>query len=275
MLVTIDATILIILFVVAALIIGGSVMFVMTLYKRAPEAVLFMLARQRKIPIVIMHYPNNVARMFLPTLEKGTEGIANYYSVDNGNFKFIDASGQNFEKLSGDITVYHVMQNVTESINVRVASHLSTLSRFLSQRGMAIDGMEDLFFYVITQCLRDDDNDGRLPTVDEVLERLRINDEATRLKLRVVVGYVIKHQKEIEKLVPLLRPQPFNFQTIIRSWDNLMAFTSKNFIQAKSIIETKAKRDVNSGNKEIFIYVIAAVIVICGTAFALKVLGLF
>lgn len=275
MLVTIDATILIVLFVVAALFIGGAVMVVMTLYRRAPEAVMFTIARMRKVPIVIIHYPNNTARMFLPRLEKGTEGVANYYSVDNGNYKFIDASGQNFEKLSGDITCYHVMQNVTESVNVRVAAHLSILARFLAKRNMSIDGMEDLFFYVVTQCLQTDDAVGALPTVDEVLERLRIQDDATRKKLRVVVNYVLKNQKEIEGLVPLLRPQAFNFQTIIRSWDNLMAFTSKNFVQAKTIIETKAKRDVANQGREIMIYVVAVVIVLCGTAFALKILGLF
>lgn len=275
MIVQIDAMILGALFVIAALAIGGAVMFVMTLYRRAPEAVMFMLARMRKIPIVIIHYPNNTARMFMPHLEKGTEGVANYYSVDNGNFKFIDASGQNFEKLSGDITCYHVMQNVTESINVRVAAHLSILARFLQRRGMSIDGMEDLFFYTVTQCLQTDDTADRLPSVDEVLRRLRIQDDATRKKLRVVVNYVLKNQKEIEGLVPLLRPQAFNFQTIIRSWDNLMAFTSKNFVQAKTIIETKAKRDVANQSREIMIYVVAVVVVLCGTAFALKILGLF
>jgi hypothetical protein len=272
--VVIDANIIYALLGATGISVAGIVMLLLKFWKSAPEAFLLMKARSKRMPLVMMHYPNNVVKLHYPILEKGVENIANYYSVDKGNYKFWDASGQNFEKLNGDITLYHTMVNTTETVNVRIAAMLAQVERHLRQVGLPIDGMQDLFFYVLSQVDREDEqNPGRRPTVDEVLERIRVKDDATKIRVKEVITYIETHKELIETLNPYLKPIPFSFQTIVRSWDNLIAFTSKNFLQAKAIIETAAKRDAKAQGSEVMKYAIAAIIVLCGTAFAFKALG--
>jgi hypothetical protein len=60
---------------------------------------------------------------------------------------------------------------------------------------------------------------------------------------------------------------------MIRSWDNLMAFTSKNFMQAKTIIETAVRREGLFANSQILVYALATVIVLAGMVFMMKAMG--
>jgi hypothetical protein len=257
-----------------AISVIGVIMLLLKIWKSAPEAFLLMKARSKRMPLVMMHYPNNVVKLHYPKLEKGVENVANYYSVDKGNYKFWDASGQNYEKLNGDITLYHTMVNTTETVNARIAAMMSQIERHLRQVGLPIDGMQDLFFYVLSQTDKEDEeHPGRKPSVDEVLERIRVKDEATRRRVREVINYIHEHKELIETLNPYLKPIPFSFQTIVRSWDNLIAFTSKNFVQAKSIIETAAKRDAGSQQSEVLKYALGAIIVLAGMVFVFKAMG--
>ncbi len=272
--VVMDVNIVFALLGATAISVIGIVMILLKIWKSAPEAFLLMRARSKRMPLIMMHYPNNVVKLHYPKLEKGVENIANYYSVDGGNYKFWDASGQNYEKLNGDVTLYHVMVNTTETVNARISAMLSQVERHLRQVGLPIDGMQDLFFYVLSQTDKEDEeNPGRKPTVDEVLERIRVKDEATRRRIREVILYIQEHKSLIETLNPYLKPIPFSFQTIVRSWDNLIAFTSKNFVQAKSIIETAAKRDAGAQSSEVLKYALGAIIVLAGMVFVFKAMG--
>jgi hypothetical protein len=272
--VAIDVNIVYALLAATGISVMGVIMLLLKIWKSAPEAFLLMRARSKRMPLVMMHYPNNVVKLHYPKLEKGVENIANYYTVDNGNYKFWDASGQNYEKLNGDITLYHTMVNTTESVNARISAMMSQVERHLRQVGMPIDGMQDLFFYVLSQTDKDDDeHPGQKPTVDEVLERIRVKDDATRKRIREVILYIQEHREIIETLNPYLKPIPFSFQTIVRAWDNMMAFTSKNFTQAKSIIETAAKRDAGSQSSEVLKYALGVVIVLAGMVFVFKAMG--
>jgi hypothetical protein len=274
--VVIDAMIVYALLGATAISVIGIVMLLLKFWKSAPEAFLLMRARSKRMPLIFMHYPNNVVKLHYPKLEKGVENIANYYSVDNGNYKFWDASGQNYEKLNGDITLYHVMVNTTESVNARISAMLAQVERHLKQVGLPIDGIQDLFFYVLSQVDKEDEQkpgSGVKPTVDEVLERIRVKDDATKVRIREVIKYIQTNREVIESLNPYLKPIPFSFQTIVRSWDNLMAFTSKNFLQAKAIIETAAKRDSQNTPNEVLKYCLGAVIVLAGMVFVFKAMG--
>lgn len=256
-----------------AISVIGIVMLLMKIWKSAPEAFLLMKARSKRMPLILMHYPNNVCKLHYPVLEKGVENVANYFSVDGGNYKFWDASGQNYEKLNGDITLYHTMVNTTETVNTRIAAMLAQVERHLREVGLPIDGMQDLFFYVLSQMDKIDEYINRKPTVDEVLERIRVKDDATKIRVKKVIEYIQNNREVIETLNPYLKPIPFSFQTIVRSWDNLIAFTSKNFLQAKSIIETAAKRDALAQNSQVLMYALGCVIVLAGMVFAFKAMG--
>lgn len=265
--------------VIVIMAIIGALYF-LKLKKQVPEAFVLMQARDRKIPVIMYHYPNNVTKLVFPELEAKVEDIANYFKAD-GVYKFWDASGQNYERLNGDVTLYHVLSNVPETVNHKIAAIMSQVEAFLKNSGYPIDGMQDLFFYVLAEAEKEydeiqDDNVTVITkkrTLDEVLSGIRLDDIETQKRVREAVSFLQENKDEFSQLVPYFRPVPFSFQTMIRSWDNLMAFTSKNFMQAKTIIETAVRRESNTQTSQVLMYAFGTVIVLAGMVFMFKALG--
>ena len=246
-----------------------------------PEAFVLMQAREKKIPVIMYHYPNNVTKLVFPELESTVEDIANYFRAD-GVYKFWDASGQNYERLNGDVTLYHVLSNVPETVNHKIAAIMSQVEAFLKNEGFPIDGMQDLFFYVLSEVEKEvegpvDPKTGEYTlmkrTLDEVLKSISLDDLETKVRVKAAVIHLQNHKDQSEQLVPYFRPVPFSFQTMIRSWDNLMAFTSKNFMQAKTIIETAVRREGSFAQSQILMYAFGCVIVLAGMVFVFKGMG--
>jgi len=253
--------------------------FYAKLKRLVPEAFVLMQAREKKIPVIMYHYPNNVTKLVFPELEAKVEDIANYFKAD-GVYKFWDSSGQNYERLNGDVTLYHVLSNVPETVNHKIAAIMSQVEAFLKNSGYPIDGMQDLFFYVLAEAEKEyeeiqDDGSSLIKkrTLDEVLAGIRLDDLETKARVREAVTFLQENREEFSQLIPYFRPVPFSFQTMIRSWDNLMAFTSKNFMQAKTIIETAVRREGNLQQSQILLYAFGTVIVLAGMVFMFKAMG--
>lgn len=268
------------LVMVLGLVVLIAFIYYMKLKRTVPEAFVLMQARDRKIPVIMYHYPNNVTRLVFPELESKVEDIANYFKAD-GVYKFWDSSGQNYERLNGDVTLYHVLSNVPETVNHKIAAIMSQVEAFLKNSGHPIDGMQDLFFYVLAEAEKEfeeiqEDNVTivtKKRTLDEVLGGIRLDDLETKSRVKEAVEFLQNNREEFSQLVPYFRPVPFSFQTMIRSWDNLMAFTSKNFMQAKTIIETAVRRETNTQTSQVLIYALGTVIVIAGMVFVFKAMG--
>lgn len=267
------------LIMVLGFVVMGAVIFYLKLKRMVPEAFVLMQARERKIPVIMYHYPNNVTKLVFPELEAKVEDIANYFKAD-GVYKFWDASGQNYERLNGDVTLYHVLSNVPETVNHKIAAIMSQIEAFLKNSGYPIDGMQDLFFYVLSEAEKEYEEiqEGgetitKKRTLDDVLAGIRLDDVETKKRVKAAVEFLQGHRDEFEQLVPYFRPVPFSFQTMIRSWDNLMAFTSKNFMQAKTIIETAVRREGNLQQSQILMYAFGTVIVLAGMVFLFKAMG--
>lgn len=268
------------LVIVLLMVVMVGVIFYFKLKRTVPEAFVLMQARDRKIPVIMYHYPNNVTRLVFPELEAKVEDIANYFKAD-GVYKFWDSSGQNYERLNGDVTLYHVLSNVPETVNHKIAAIMSQVEAFLKNSGFPIDGMQDLFFYVLAEAEKEFDEiqeDGvtvvtKKRTLDEVLAGIRLDDLETQTRVKAAVKHLQENKEEFSQLVPYFRPVPFSFQTMIRSWDNLMAFTSKNFMQAKTIIETAVRRENNTQTSQVLIYALGTVIVLAGMVFMFKAMG--
>jgi hypothetical protein len=263
-------------------VIMVAVVYFMKLKRTVPEAFVLMQARDKKIPVIMYHYPNNVTKLVFPELEQTVEDIANYFKAD-GVYKFWDASGQNYERLNGDVTLYHVLSNVPETVNHKIAAVMSQVEAFLKNSGFPIDGMQDLFFYVLSEVEKEVDTGKVDPktgdaivtkrSMDEVLKSISLDDLETKERVKSAVKFLQGHKDQFEQLVPYFRPVPFSFQTMIRSWDNLMAFTSKNFMQAKTIIETAVRREGAFAQSQVLMYAFGSVIVLAGMVFVFKAMG--
>jgi hypothetical protein len=267
-------------------VILGVLIFYFKLKNLVPEAFVLMQAREKKVPVIMFHYPNNVTKLLFPQLEEKVEDIANYFRAD-GVYKFWDASGQNYERLNGDVTLYHVLSNVPETVSHKIAAMMSQVEAFLKNSGYPIDGMQDLFFYVLSELDKEgeflvgseekespfthkvdkyDIIEKRLRTIDELLNEMGLDDRETKKRLKDAIAYLHEHLVEFEQITPHYKNVPFSFQTMIRAWDNVMAFTSKNFLQAKTIIETKIKRRLGIETKQILAYAFGTLVVLFGVA---------
>jgi len=260
------------------LVILLAVIFYLKMKNTVPEAFVLMQAREKKIPVIMYHYSNNITKLIFPQVEEKVEDIANYFRAD-GVYKFWDSSGQNYERLNGDITLYHVLSNVPETVNHKIAAQMSQIEAFLKNSGYSIDGMQDLFFYVLSEAEKESvyTRDGveikEKRTLEEILCSISLDDQETKLRVKEAIVYLQENRQEFEQLVPYFRPVPFSFQTMIRAWDNTMGFTSKNFMQAKTIIETAVRREGSLQSSQVLMYAFGVVIVLCGMVFLFKGMG--
>ena len=286
MLVTIDILIIVPLICLCFGSLAFMMLFFTQLKQYAPEAFRIRYARIHKTGLVCMHHPNGTFELLVPKYDNSSAD--GYWYVKDHQYKFTDVSGEKIERMSGDLPVHHVMDNLPESISVRMAAHIDHLADVLSERGYYIDGIEKIFFYVLTEIFKkqplithntktwkdltvDDQITELLSRLETTLTEIGINDEATRGKLRVIIPYIMKNRDELEGIVRHMRPKPFSFQSTIRAIDNLVAFTSSNLYNTKLVIEADAKN--NKGLRDympIMVFGLVAFVILIGAGFLLK-----
>lgn len=297
MLVTIDILIVIPLVFLCFGALAFTAMFFMQLQKDAPEAFKIRNARRKKTGLVFLHHPNGTFEICTPKYDNRSD--VGYWAIKDGLYKYKDVSGTNTERMSGDLPIHHVLDNLPEPISVLMAAHMSVLADIFNEQGHSLDGIEKIFFYVLTEIFNKEDlvavdfmvktstggtrkatwTDLNLDQqITEILHRLEntltdigVNDEVTREKLRAIIPYIMKNRDQLENAVHHLRPRAFSFQTVIRAIDNLVAFTSSNWYNAKQVIEADAKN--NRGFKDympILVVGFAVFIILVGAGFLFK-----
>lgn len=286
MLITIDILIVVPLIFLCFGALAFTLMFFLQLQKDAPEAFKIRSARRNKTGLVFLHHPNGAFEILSPKYDNSKD--VGYWYVKDGLYKYKDASGEKTERMSGDLPVHHVLDNLPEPISVRMAAHMSILADIFNERGYSLDGIEKIFFYVLTEIFKKEDlsitpdktwtelnleqqTDELLFRLENTLTNIDVNDEATRGKLRKIIPYIMKNRDELEMAVQHIRPRAFSFQTVIRSIDNLVAFTSSNWYNAKQVIEADAKN--NRGFKDympILVVGFAVFIILVGAGFLFK-----
>ena len=262
--------------------IAGNVIHRVWEYKWSPEGMMIRDARRnpKTKKLTFMHFPEGAANFYIAkeddkVKKNDMEKSANYYIV-NGIYKFKDTSGQATELLSGDLPFTNHTLNIPMPIASKMAAQFHQFSELLKKNNVPIDGFEDLAIDVIMGHSKEIDtfkaklnpgnpgNPGNLeledPFKDLDLETRGVNDKDTTARLKRVLTFIDSHKDEIDKVK--MRSEPFIWQPIIRGFDDLMAFTSRNFHQAKITIETAVLREQQNEMKGmITLGVMAAVII--------------
>ncbi len=286
MLVTIDILVIIPLIFLCFGALAFTGLFFMQLQKDAPEAFKIRNARRHKTGLVFLHHANGTFEICSPKYD-GSKDVG-YWAVKDGLYKYKDVSGRNTERMSGDLPIHHVLDNLPEPISVLMAAHMNILAEIFNERGHSLDGIEKIFFYVLTEIFNKEDlvtspgkrwdeinldqqTDELLTRLESTLTDIGVKDETTRGKLRLIIPYIMKNRDQLENAVRHIQPRAFSFQTVIRSIDNLVAFTSSNWYNAKQVIEADAKN--NRGFKDympILIIAVAVMIILIGAGFLFK-----
>jgi hypothetical protein len=274
-------------FEVFAILIGclvaGNVIHRVWEWKWSPEGIMIRGARRdSKKRLALMHYPEQTAYFYVAkedhTVKKNDmEKSANYYLV-NGIYKFKDTSGQATELLSGDLPVTNHTLNIPMPIAVKVAAQFHQFSELLKKNNVPIDGFEDLAVDIIMgheqevaqfkdkiQKSPNPGNPGNPGAIEDpffgALEARGVTDTDTSQRLKKILKFIDEHKEEIDKIK--MKSQPFVWQPVIRAFDDLMAFTSRNFHQAKITIETAVLREQQQDLRQmITLGVMAAIIIL-------------
>jgi hypothetical protein len=255
-------------------LVAGNVLQRVWEYKWSPEGALIREARRsNKKRLCLMHYPEQTCHFYIAkeddkVKKNDMEKSAGYYLV-NGIYKFKDTSGQATELLSGDLPFTNHTLNIPMPIATRLAAQFHQFSELLKKNDVPIDGFEDLAIDVIMgHSVEVDqfkkkvtDNPGPTdPFQDLDLEARGVTDKDTTARLKRVLKFIDDHKEEIDKVK--MKNEPFTWQPIIRGLDDLMAFTSRNFHQAKITIETAVLREQQSDMKNMITLGVMAAIII-------------
>ncbi len=219
-----------------------------------PSPGMIKKAKKKKSPIVCFHFTNNLCKYVLPQpdrkpkigkLDQGPK--VNYYRAE-GLLKFWDSTSKNYELIDGIVPCYHITMNMTEAQSVYAASLLSALDQELRKMNMPLDGIQDLFFYVLNEVDRAEhsNNPDGVPKqrdgiMNEVLKYVHVDDESSKERVKFIVNYVMDHKDEVNRRIS--RPIQHSFDTLLRSWDSLMGFTSYHADQLKICAEEAVLAD--------------------------------
>ena len=136
-------------------------------------------------------------------------------------------------------------RNIPEPVAVADAVAFSQLKDHLKEKGIDIETIEDVAFYVLSEY----EKSGNL---DEALRSARIDDEETREKVLTFLKFIQQHRSELEKLK--LRSGLFTFQTAARALDATIAYTSSNVAHMKRVIEASLRREMQNPYTDFFKY---------------------
>jgi len=203
------------------------IMLIISIKKFAPEAFIFMKARKRGIPIAFVHYPDGIIKPYIPRVEiKNPESASPYYSIGDVGIKFTNPDGTKVERWYGEVPVYHYFKNIPEPVaNVQAIAY-SQLKDFLKQKGMSIEGIEDVAFYVMTELEKGKD-------VERAIRNAQVEDEETKARLLKFVEWMKKNKEEVDRLK--LESGIYTYQTAMQALDSTIAYTSANVAHAKSV----------------------------------------
>lgn len=226
-------------------------MFAFALYylnirKNVPEALLFAKARKKKLPICLVHYPENIVRPFIPKIERHSSEVSTpYFVVADVGIKFRNPDGRKTERWNGDIPLFNYFVNMPEGVAIADAVAYSQLKDYLKTQDIDIDTIEDVAFYVLSEFERTGD-------IELALSSAKIENDEIKENLLNFLNFIKNHKADIDNLK--LRSGIFTFQTAIRALDATIAYTSSNVAHMKSVIEASIRRQLASTTSDFIKY---------------------
>ena len=222
------------------------IILLVSIKKFAPEAFIFMKARKRGIPLAFVHYPDGVIKPYVPRVEiKNPESVSPYYSVGDVGIKFSNPDGTKVERWFSEIPVYHYFKNIPEPVsNVQTVAY-SQLKDFLKEKGMSIEGIEDVAFYVLTELEKGKD-------VERAIRNAQIEDGETRARILKFVEWIRRNKEEVDRLK--LKSGVYTYQTAMQALDSTIAYTSANVAHAKSVWQAWFQNRMDIGKENLIRY---------------------
>ncbi len=230
--------------------------------KQVPSIQNIKTAFRKKVPIVKFDFPEGTTRILIPGIE---HKAANFFKVE-GLLKFWDSSGQNSQRLDGYVPMFNVLMNCPESVAPKYAALMFALEDELRKLGHPLDGIQDLFFYVLNEI--DRSNKDRETALQNVLRIIGVTDAGTVNRLRAVVNFVWENENLINARIS--RPIQYDYTTIIRGWDSMQGMTSRNTEQIMVCAEEIANLDHEKKDTSILMYALGFVMVVGVLFFVLK-----
>jgi len=222
------------------------VFYVINTKKYVPEAAIFKKARKQKRPIAIVHYPGGSAYPYLPEEEKEAEGLnPPYWNIPEIGLKFKTKDGSKLERWMGEIPLYNYFVNCSEPIALKYAVAFSQLKDMLKSRGIEIDTIEDVAFYVLSEYEKTKD-------LDLALENAQIDDGETIEQVKMLLKYVIENKEEIEN--ERIKSGLFTYQTCTTAIDSIIMYATSNLMYAKTVIEAAVRREAGKGVSDMIKY---------------------
>ena len=241
------------------------VMFYASIKKSAPEALLFMKARRKKLPMTLVHYPEGTVRPYIPKIERhNPEASTPYFIVGEVGIKFRNPDGKKTERWNGDIPVHNYFVNMPESVAIADTVAYSQLKDYLKQEGVDIDTIEDVAFFVLSEF-------ERTGNIELALRSAQIDSDETKEKVINFLKFIEVHKQDLENLK--LRSGIFTFQTAIRALDATIAYTSSNVAHMKSVIESSIRRQLANATTDILKYGVFLFLVCLGVGALIMLVG--
>ena len=234
------------LILVIIFLIFGMLLFYLSIKKNAPEALMFMKARKKKLPLTFVHYPEGIIRPYIPKIERFSSEVSTpFFVVGEVGIKFRNPDGRKVERWNGEIPVHNYFVNMPEGVAIADAVAYSQLKDYLKTQDIDIDTIEDVAFYVLSEFERTGD-------INLALSSAKIENEETKQQLLAFLNFIENHREDIEKLK--LKSGIFTFQTAIRALDATIAYTSSNVAHMKSVIEASIRRQLANATGDFMKY---------------------
>lgn len=219
-------------------------MFFLMIKKDAPEALLFMKARRKKLPIVLVHYPEGTVMPSIPKVDRKARSSSPEYEVENAGIKFRNPDGRKSERWFGDIIIHNYFRNIPEEVAISDVVAYSQLKDYFKEQDMSIENIEDIAFYVLSEVEKTGD-------IQRALRNAKIDNEETAGRILEFLKFVREHRDEI--INQKLKSGIFTFQTAITALDRCIAYTSANVAHAKSVWEAMVRNQMADKTRDLIL----------------------
>lgn len=256
MVVCISEFFIMLMMLIIGILVIAMIVFYTKIKRDAPEALIIAKARKKGTPLALLHYPEGTIRLRELKVDKETPGTSTpYFLIEKAGIKFRNPDGRKVERWEGDIPIMNYFVNMPESVAITDVVAYSQLKDHLKVKGMDIETIEDLAFFVLSEYERTGD-------MNIAMQSAKIDSEETKGRVLNFLTYVEKHKEELESLK--LESGIFTFQTAIRALDATIAYTSSNVAHMKSVLEASIRHQLESSTTDIMKYGVFVIMVALG-----------
>ena len=214
--------------------------------KNAPEAFLLWKCRRKRVPVIMVHYPEGNSKLYAPKIIRDNPEVSTpYFVVKDCGIKFRNPDGRKTERLNSDVPCIHYFVDSPEPVSTFDVVALDQLKDFFKIHGYDLTSVEDLAMYVLSEY-------ERTGSIDFALSSAQISNDELKSRLIEFLKYVEANKNEIVKLK--LKSGPFTYKTATSVIDNTIAYNSSNVSHLKSVLEAKMRHQLSNPTGDILKY---------------------